>query len=303
MIHALTIDVEDYHSVTARDWQKGDCRPTRAVVENTQRLLTCLADHGVRATFFMLGEVAETFPELVRGIAGAGHELGVHGFYHRQVFKLSPEGFRREVEPAKKLIEDLIGSAVDGHRAPAFSIMPQTSWALEALVDLGFRYDSSVFPIKGRRYGWPQFPLDIHEMQLSGGRTIVEAPMTPVVLFGKRLPACGGGYFRHFPAAYTHWALRRIGRERPAIVYLHPYEIETSCPAQLDASMLTAEETRIFHRMHAMQMRNRETVEPKLRAILSRHEFGPLREVIARALPSRREALVAAGCGRPATVH
>ena len=126
MIHALTIDVEDYHSVTARDWQKGDCRPTRVVVENTQRLLACLADHGVRATFFVLGEVAETFPELVREIAGAGHELGVHGFHHRQVFKLSPEGFRREVEPAKKLIEDITGAAVEGHRAPAFSIMPQT---------------------------------------------------------------------------------------------------------------------------------------------------------------------------------
>ncbi|MBN1492200.1 MAG: DUF3473 domain-containing protein [Phycisphaerae bacterium] len=280
MIHALTIDVEDYHNVIARDWLGRDGPPTEAVVLNTQRLLRHLDASNTKATFFVLGEVAETFPELIREIAGLGHELGVHGYCHRQVFKLTPETFRCEVGDAKSRIEDIAQVEVVGHRAPAFSINPDTQWALEVLAELGFRYDSSIFPISGRRYGWPGSPQDIHEMTLPGGRSIIEAPLTTVPILGHRLPACGGGYLRHFPGWVTRWAIRHVQRRRPAIVYMHPYEIEVGC-GPLDTSALSPEQARRVHRFHGLQLRNRHTVERKLLRLLGGFEFAPLGRVIA----------------------
>lgn len=294
-VHALTIDVEDYHNVIARDWLGLEGPPTGAVVRNTERLLQHFADHGVRATMFVLGEVAETFPELVRRMAGAGHEIGVHGYYHRQVFKLTPESFRREVEPARKRLQDLTGQSVPGHRAPAFSIMPATQWALEVLADAGFEYDSSIFPIRGRRYGWPGFRADIHRMTLPSGRTLIEAPLSTVTVLGRAMPVCGGGYLRHFPGVITNWAMRRVGRVRPAILYTHPYEIELPLPP-LDTRHLApraARRTRIFH---WLQRRNRQTVERKIVDLLKQFSFAPLGEVIRQALtPDEAGALVARG--------
>ncbi len=289
MIHAFTIDVEDYHNIIARDWLEREGPPTRCVVDNTRRILKWLADRSVRSTCFVLGEVAETFPELVRDIATAGHELGVHGFHHRQLFKLDAASFRREAGDAKKLIEDLTGARVRGHRAPAFSVMPDTAWGLEVLSELGFDYDSSIFPIKGRRYGWPGFPLDIHEVTLPSGRTIIEAPLSTVSLFGRRFPSCGGGYLRHFPSMVTRWAIRRVGRERPAILYMHPYEIESPCP-DLPTSHLPPEAARRVRRFHTLQRRNRHTVEQKVIGLLDEFEFGPLGEVIDRQMAPARTA-------------
>ncbi len=283
MIHALTIDVEDEHNVIARDWLGRDGPPTRAVVDNMDRILGWLADRGVRCTCFILGEVAVTFPDLIRRIASDGHELGVHGFYHRQIFNLTPETFRREVEDAKMLLEDLTGLPVRGHRAPAFSIMPTTRWALDVLADVGFSYDSSVFPINGRRYGWPGFPLDIHEVQLTNGQSIVEAPLSTVTAWGRRWPACGGGYLRHFPGGVTHWALKRIAKQRPAIIYLHPYEIALTGPWR-DTEGLSFPQALRIRRMYAMQRRNRRTVEPKILSLLDRYQFAPLIEVIESTL-------------------
>ena len=283
MIHALTVDVEDYHNINARDRLGRDEPPTRAVVNNTERLLQIFADYGVRATFFVLGEVATTFPDLIRHIVDQGHELGVHGFYHRQVFKLSPEEFRREIVEARSAIERISGVPVLGHRAAAFSIMPQTKWALAVLAEAGFHYDSSIFPIAGRRYGWPGFPRDIHQMQLDDKLSIIEAPLSTVSLFGRLpLPACGGGYLRHFPAAYTIWSVRHIQRQRPVIVYLHPYELELDCG--IDTSLVnafTACRARLFHRL---QLRNRHTVERKIVQLVSRFDFAPLSEVISYRL-------------------
>ncbi|HVP10002.1 MAG TPA: DUF3473 domain-containing protein [Phycisphaerae bacterium] len=283
MVNALTVDVEDYHSIFSRDWLGRDMKPTRAVVDNTSRLLEMIAERHLRGTFFILGEVAEAFPELVRDIAAAGHELGVHGYYHRQVFKLTPAQFRDAVGKAKSLIENIIGSPVLAHRAPAFSIIPETKWAFEVLAELGFRYDSSVCPIHGKRYGWPGFPPDIHEMALDDGRTLIEAPLSFVSLLGKKLPACGGGYLRHFPAFYTDWAFRQVQRSRPAILYAHPYEIELNVPPP-DTSGLPAAAARRARRFHKLQLRNRKTVEGKLRRVLARYEFAPLGEVINQVL-------------------
>lgn len=286
MIHALTIDVEDYYSVIQRDWLGVDGLPTQQVVRNTSRLLDLLDRHGgVKATCFVLGEVAETFPQLVRDISAAGHEVGVHGYTHRQFFKLTPDQARQELGRAKKCVEDLLGQPVLGHRAPAFSIRPDTGWALEVLAELGFEYDSSVYPISGRRYGWPGFPLDIHEMELSGGTTIVEAPMSVVHVLGKAMPVAGGGYFRHFPYWVTRRAMKRVGRARPAIFYMHPYDIDIEPgPADFERAMGAAVQT--TRRFHKLQLRNRGTVEAKLRRLLDEFEFAPLRDVIRSALAS-----------------
>lgn len=287
MIHAMTIDVEDYHSVFGRDWLEREGPPTEAVVRNSRRMLGWLAERDVRCTCFVLGEVAEAFPDLIREIAAGGHELGVHGYYHRQVFKLNPDSFRREVSDAKALIEDIAGSPVSGHRAPAFSIMPETSWALDVLAEVGFEYDSSIYPIKGSRYGWPGFPLDIHEMQLAGGRRIIEAPLSTVSIFGRRFPSCGGGYLRHFPAFVTHYAIGRVARQRPAIVYLHPYEIETDSPP-IDASHLPSDRQSQVIQSHNRQLRNRDTVEAKVRRLLNEFSFAPLTEIIQHQMNERK---------------
>ncbi len=284
MLNALTIDVEDYHSVIARDWRGENIAPTPKVVRNTRRFLEWFAARGVHGTFFILGDVAETYPELIREIHAAGHEIGVHGYYHRQVFKLTPDEFRTEVASAKRILEDLSGQPVLGHRAPAFSIMPHTSWALDVLVDAGFRYDSSIFPIAGRRYGWPGFRSDVHEITLANGRSIIEAPLSTVRMLGRRWPACGGGYIRHFPAWVSRWAMDRVQRERPAILYTHPYEIELDAGAVNTSGLEPTTAARV-RRLHWLQLRNRESVERKLLDLLDRFEFGPLGKVIDQALP------------------
>lgn len=279
MLHAMTIDVEDYYSVVGRDWLNLERPPSDAVARCTARLLSLFGEHGVKATFFILGEVVEAFPRLVRDIHDAGHEIGVHGHRHQQVFKLTEESFREEVGGCKDRIEQLIGEPVQGHRAPAFSINPETRWALDVLADLGFRYDSSVYPIAGNRYGWPGFPLDIHAMDLPGGGTLIEVPLSTVSFLGKRLPCGGGGYLRLFPYWITRWALGRIARKRPGIVYLHPYEFDTEPGPQdfADAMARADAHTRRFHLRLSMR---RRTVLPKLTRLLKTFSFAPLAEVI-----------------------
>ena len=207
----------------------------------------------------------------------------MHGFYHRQVFKLDPASFRKEVADAKAIIEDISGQKVLGHRAPAFSIMPQTEWALEVLADAGFRYDSSIFPIKGRRYGWPGFRTDIHEITLPGGKRIIEAPLSTVKMLGRQWPACGGGYIRHFPKFVSRWAMRRVQRERPAILYMHPYEIETDA-GPVNTSGMPRRAARGLRRMHRLQLRNRASVEDKVVSLISQFEFAPLARIIEHQL-------------------
>lgn len=280
--NALTVDVEDYHNILARDWLQRDFPPTEAVVRNTQRLLALFARQQVRGTFFLLGEVAESFPGLVREIAAAGHELGVHGYHHRQVFKLTPDLFRREVTQAKSRIEDLIGTRVVGHRAPAFSISPETAWAFDVLLEVGFRYDSSIMPTQARHYGWPGFNPAIHAMHLKGG-DLIEAPLSICSVFGRKLPACGGGYIRHFPGFFTRWAFRQVQRRRPAILYMHPYEIEL-CDRNLNTTSLPPDAAERARRFHRLQLRNRRTVEPKITALLERFSFAPLLAVIDATL-------------------
>jgi polysaccharide deacetylase family protein (PEP-CTERM system associated) len=279
MVNALTIDVEDYWSIFSRDWLALNNEPSDAVVKNTEWFLETLKKHQVKATFFILGEVAKKFPSLIREIAQAGHEIATHGFSHIQIFKLTQEQFRREVAESKKLLEDITAGAVTGHRAPAFSITPQTEWALEILAQEGFKYDSSVYPISSRRYGWSGFSKGICKIDLQSGRDIIEVPMSTVTVLGRTLPAAGGGYIRHFPYTVTKWAIKRIQRTRPAIVYMHPYEIDTEERA-FDTKQLSYKERIRAMKFHKMQQRNRNTVGEKLIKLLSEFEFAAIREVI-----------------------
>ena len=241
------------------------------------------AEYDCKATFFVLGEVAEEFPDLIREIASSGHELGVHGYRHLKIYTLSPDEFRSEVGRAKKLIEDLTGQRVLGHRAPAFSFERGTTWPFDVLLEEGFIYDSSVHPASVSRYGWPGFSEDIHEMTLPSGQTIIEAPMSVVHILGKTLPACGGGYLRRLPFWYTRWAMKQINNIRPAIVYVHPYEIDTDRPDDEFMADIKAGGKEAMH-FHKGQTHNRRTVIPKLTRLFQKKSFAPLKEVIAQQL-------------------
>jgi len=284
MLNALTVDVEDYfhasafdHVVSRASWPQLAIR----VVANTHRLLELFAAHQVRGTFFVLGWVADRFPELVRDIAGGGHELASHGQHHQLVYTLTPEQFREDVRRAKKTIEQIAGAAVRGYRAPSFSIVTRSLWALDVLIEEGHTYDASIFPIRHDRYGIPDAPRSPHVIQRSAG-SIVEFPSSTVRAGGANYPIAGGGYFRLFPYAATRWAITRVnsGDHEPVMLYVHPWEVDPGQP-RLPASRTT-------------QWRHRvglQTTLDKLRRVLGDFSFGTVSEVLdARS----RDAVAAA---------
>jgi polysaccharide deacetylase family protein (PEP-CTERM system associated) len=279
MTNALTLDVEDYWSIFLRYWLNKDTEPSEAVVRNTKWFLETLARYNIRATCFILGEVAQKHPSLVKKIAENGHEIGSHGFSHKRIFELNQNQFRDEVTTSKRLLEDITGQAVLGYRAPAFSIMPETKWALDILAEEDYRYDSSVYPIAGKRYGWPGFSKDICQVTLPSGRSIIEVPLSTVTVFSKTLPVAGGGYIRHFPYTVTKWAIRCIQKERPAIIYIHPYEIDMQSKPFEVKSLSWADKTRMIT-FHKLQQRNRNAVPDKILSLLSEFKFSTLWEVI-----------------------
>ncbi len=278
--HGLSIDVEDYWNVFSLNCLRIETEPSDAVVKNTEWLLQTLAEHNTKATFFILGEVAKKFPSLIKKIAQNGHEIGVHGFTHKQIFKLTEKEFRDEIRICKKLLEDICSQPVLGHRAPAFSIMPQTRWALEVLSQEGFKYDSSVYPISGKRYGWPGFSKDICKLALPDGSSIIEVPMSTVTILGKVLPMAGGGYIRHFPYIVTKLAIRHIQKTRPVIVYMHPYEIDTEAKIYETKYLSPKEQAKVAW-LHKMQLRNRGTVAKKFTSFLKEFQFTTIVNIIS----------------------
>ena len=279
MLNAFTIDIEDYWSVFSRDWLHKDIPPSAAVVKNTEWFIETMERFNVKATFFVLGDVAKKFPGLIKNIAQTGHEIGSHGLSHMQIFKLNEDRFRSEVVDSKKLLEDIISLPVIGYRAPAFSIMHRTQWALEVLAQEGYKYDSSVFPISGKRYGWPGFSKEICKLNLPSNHHIYEVPLSTVRFFGKDWPVGGGGYLRLLPYIITSKALKSIQKHRPVIVYMHPYEIDTETrPFEID--YLSAEDQKVAIWHHKMQLIKRNTVSQKLVKLLSEFEFAPIQEVI-----------------------
>jgi polysaccharide deacetylase family protein (PEP-CTERM system associated) len=234
IVNAMTVDVEDYFHVSAFErvvsragWDAFDSR----VVANTNLLLDLFNQAGVKSTFFVLGWVAERFPALVRQIASAGHEVASHGYHHQLVYLLTPEQFREDVRSAKRAIENATGMPVLGFRAPSYSVTASSLWALDVLVEEGYVYDASIFPIHHDRYGIPEAPRHAHLIERSGG-TLVEMPGSTVRIGGVNLPVAGGGYFRLLPYAWTRWGISRVNRlERaPVIFYVHPWEVDPLQP-------------------------------------------------------------------------
>ncbi len=235
MLNALTIDVEDYYQVSAfesvikfEEWNRYESR----VEQNTYRILDILDDYQTKATFFVLGWIAERYPALVQEIQKRGHEVASHGYSHRRVYTQMPEQFRTETRRARYILEDIIGQPIRGYRAASYSITEKSLWALDILQEEGFVYDSSIFPIHHDLYGIPNSPRFGHLLNGQTRGKLIELPPSTLQIGGFTLPIAGGGYFRFFPYAFIRWALGYINvKERqPAIVYLHPWEIDPAQP-------------------------------------------------------------------------
>jgi polysaccharide deacetylase family protein (PEP-CTERM system associated) len=253
--------------------------PTERVVSNTERILDLLNSFNTKATFFTLGQVAEHYPGLVKKIHENGHEIGVHGYDHHRFDKMDAEQARSQLSRAKSLLEDLTGEEVIGHRAPAFSINEQTSWALPLLAELGFRYDSSIMPCRATNYGWPGFPDDITDVQFENGTSIVEIPMTTLKIGPRKVPFLGGSYFRLLPYQFTKYGIKKAANHRIPIFYMHPYEIDP-----LRYPDYYFEELNKTGKLREMKMRsmwiNRRNVAGKLERLVSEHNTCTMRSIV-----------------------
>jgi polysaccharide deacetylase family protein (PEP-CTERM system associated) len=271
----MSIDVEDYFHVSVfdgliprRHWDDLQSR----VCANTDRLLGIFADADVTATFFVLGWVAERFPSLIRRIADGGHEVASHGYAHRLVYDQTPSAFRDDVRRAKALLEDATGAEVAGYRAPSYSITPRSLWALDVLIEEGYRYDTSIFPIVHDRYGIPVSARHPYEIRRRAG-TLIEVPASTVRVGRYNLPIAGGGYFRILPYRWTHWGISRLNEQgEPAVFYLHPWEIDPGQP-RMSAGLLG----RFRH------YRNLAETERRLRSLLHDFRFAPVQRLLANA--------------------
>jgi polysaccharide deacetylase family protein (PEP-CTERM system associated) len=227
------VDVEEHFQVSAFDGvlsrEQWEAQPSR-VEPNTDRLLELLDRHGAHGTFFTLGWVAERHPALIRRIISAGHEIGSHGWWHYKVGTLTPEDFRAEVRNSRALLEDLSGSPVRGFRAPSFSIVPGLEWAFDVLLEEGYTYDSSLFPIRRPDYGYPSSPSAPHRLTRPAG-SLLELPMATARFLGQRIPAAGGGYLRQLPLGVIRRAFRQSEeRGEPGMFYIHPWEVDPEQP-------------------------------------------------------------------------
>ncbi|BCX82153.1 hypothetical protein MIT9_P1738 [Methylomarinovum caldicuralii] len=253
--NAMSVDVEDYFQVSAfephidrRDWDRWPHR----VQANTERVLALFDEAGIKATFFTLGWVAERYPGLIREIVAAGHELACHGYDHRRATEQTPEAFREDVTRAKKLLEDTGGVAVIGYRAASYSIGRDNLWALEILQQVGFRYSSSIYPVKHDLYGMPEAPRFAFRPETAS--QLLEIPITTCDFLGRRWPCGGGGFFRLYPYAFSRWQLRRVNREgQSAIFYFHPWEIDPGQPRPQGLGL----KTRVRHYLNLGRMESR----------------------------------------------
>lgn len=274
--NVMTVDVEDYFHVSAfartiSPAQWGSCESR--VERNTYRLMDLFEAVNIHATFFVLGWVADRHSGLVREIAARGHEVACHGWSHRLVYDQTPEEFRQEARRAKALLEDQIGAGVDGYRAASYSITRASTWALDILVELGFKYDSSIFPVRHDRYGMPDARREPHRLPTPAGSSIVEWPLSTLRFMQVNLPVAGGGYFRLFPYWFSRSALASINRDeqRPFIFYLHPWEIDPQQP-RISASWLS----RFRH------YNNLDVCEQRLQALIKDFSFATARQELTR---------------------
>ena len=233
-LRCVTIDVEEYFHIEAARGHVGreswDDRPSR-VERNVDLLLELLRHRGCRGTFFILGDVARRRPQIARRIAGAGHEIASHGTGHERLHHLDPDSFRSDVLDSKKLLEDQTGSRVLGYRAPTFSVVAETAWAIDVLAETGFAYDASIFPVRHHWYGVPDAPAVPFRVRGGGGAVLLEVPPLVWRIGSRNLPVAGGGYFRLLPPALMHRGLAQAARcGRPAVLYFHPWEFAPGMP-------------------------------------------------------------------------
>jgi polysaccharide deacetylase family protein (PEP-CTERM system associated) len=272
-LHGLSFDVEEHFQVSAfwsearrQQWSTLESR----VYRNTEVLLALLAERDTRATFFVLGWVAQRCPEIVRRIVAQGHEIASHGYGHELISGQSPELFREDVRKAKEILEDLCGKPVYGYRAPSFSITKETRWAIPILIEEGYLYDSSIFPVLHDRYGMPDAPPTIHLIRTEGQSTLWEVPPSTVSLLGIRVPVAGGGFFRLYPYRFLRMMLKRVeAAGHPLIMYLHPWELDPDQP-RMEGPWLS----RFRHYL------NLHKTHDRLRALLDDFRFEPIQNVL-----------------------
>jgi polysaccharide deacetylase family protein (PEP-CTERM system associated) len=265
----LTVDLEDWfvvenlkQEISSDQWEQ---LPSR-IEESTHLLLDLFSKYNVRSTFFVLGWIANNFPDLIKEIARRGHEVACHSYSHTRVDQLGEEAFREDTKRAIDIISEVSGVTPTGYRAPSWSINSKTPWAFEVLAELGFKYDSSIFPIKHDIYGELSAPRNIFKKKLESGRTIIEIPASTIKFFGKNLPVCGGGYLRHSPYWYTAMMLRKMNQNnQPAVVYIHPWEFDNDQPRLEQLSM--------FQKFR--QYGSISTMKKKLEKLLSEFDFIP----------------------------
>ena len=273
--NALTVDVEDYFQVSAfaenidqKDW---DSHPLR-VENNTRKLLDMFDAYQLKATFFVLGWVAERQRDLVLEIAKRGHEVACHGYSHQLVYNQSADVFRQETVRAKNILEDIIQQPVRGYRAASYSITEKSEWALDILAESGFIYDSSIFPVRHDRYGMPDTPEHPYRLKTPAGHSIIEFPLSTAKIINYRLPIAGGGYFRLYPYWLSKMGLQQINRQqKPFIFYLHPWEIDPEQP-RIAASWFS----RFRH------YNNLDKCEARLRNLMTDFKFGTTWDVLNR---------------------
>lgn len=271
--HCLTFDIEEHFQVSAfsspmrrRHWDQFESR----VVANTEKILAMLAARGLSATFFVLGWVAEKHPALVRRIVGDGHELASHGYAHELVTSQTQNVFREDVRKAKSILEDISGQAVLGYRAPSFSITKDSLWALQILVEEGYQYDTSVFPVIHDTYGIPGAAPHVHQLETGAG-PLWELPPSTVEIGKMRVPVAGGGYFRFCPYAIFRALLRQAAQsDHSLIMYFHPWELDPTQP-RMNGPLLS----RMRH------YTNLSKTEGRLARLLSDFSFGAIRDVIS----------------------
>ena len=277
VVNAMTVDVEEYfqvsafaHAIGGENWETYESR----VEACTDRLLELFAAHAARCTFFTLGWVAERHRTMIRRIVDAGHELASHGYRHERATDQTPEQFRADIRRTKAILEDLGGIDVIGYRAASFSFNSSNDWVHEILCDEGYRYSSSIYPVRHDHYGVPDAPRFPY-MPLGHDR-IVEFPLSTVRMFNRNVPCAGGGYFRLLPYALSRWALRRLndGEARPAVFYLHPWEIDPDQPRQVGLRF----KTRFRHYVNLGRM------ERKLARVLSDFAWDRMDRVLFSAV-------------------
>lgn len=273
---ALSVDVEDWFNATMLQLTGRLIGPSAVVSRQSEVLLDLFEELGIRATWFFLGEVAERYPRLVKRIVDRGHEPGVHGYHHHQVSALGIDRFRLELRRAKNTIEQAGGMGVFGFRAVDFSISSNDREVMQILLEQGFKYDSSLFPFSGTRYGSSRVPLAPHWVSLSGGR-LLEIPVA-VARFGTmRVPCGGGGYLRQFPLFLTRRLLRQVRSDgRPVVLYLHPVEIDAHYALPALPAKLGYKETALVLRAHLLQSYSRHRTGSKISSLSKIFRFGPL---------------------------